>query len=103
MKNVAANSGQSVSLAIRFFPWGIAEGSRAGSDNVLNFYSRSSSGEMPLSPNIIEPTGTASQGFHRPARHGGGFVIGEYRVRPGMQQENAPSIKFFRRLRSLPY
>jgi hypothetical protein len=30
-------------LAILFFAWGIAwEGSWAGSDNVLNFYSRSS-------------------------------------------------------------
>src|SRR6266852_3310422 len=38
MKNVAATSGQSVSLAILFFAWGIArEGSGAGSDNVLNF------------------------------------------------------------------
>ncbi len=43
MKNVAATSGHSVSLAIFFFAWGIArEGSGAGSDNVLNFYSRSS-------------------------------------------------------------
>jgi hypothetical protein len=40
MKNVAATNGQSVSLAIRFFAGGIArEGSEAGSDNVLNFYS----------------------------------------------------------------
>src|SRR5260370_22217948 len=52
MKNVAATRGQSVSLAILFFAWGIAwEGSWAGSDSVLNFYSRSSWSERSLSPN----------------------------------------------------
>src|SRR5260370_8223950 len=52
MKNVAATRGQSVSLAILFFAWGIAgEGSWAGSDSVLNFYSRSSCIQRSLSPN----------------------------------------------------
>jgi hypothetical protein len=42
MKNVAATSGQSVSFAILFLAGEIAwEGAWAGSDNVLNFYSRS--------------------------------------------------------------
>ena len=41
MKNVAATSGQSVSLATLLFAVGIAlEGYRAGSDMELNFYSR---------------------------------------------------------------
>jgi hypothetical protein len=41
MKNVAATSGQSVSFAILFFAGEIAwEGICAGSDNVLNFFSR---------------------------------------------------------------
>ena len=41
MKNVAATSGQSVSLAMDFFAVGIVrEGYRAGSDKELNFYSR---------------------------------------------------------------
>jgi hypothetical protein len=41
MKNVAATNGQSVSFAILFFAVEIAcEGIWAGSDNVLNFYSR---------------------------------------------------------------
>src|ERR1700731_1270672 len=49
MKKVAATSGQSVSLAAPVFASGITRvGSGAGSDNVLNFYSRSSYSERSL-------------------------------------------------------
>src|ERR1700719_1487216 len=49
MKKVAATSGQSVSLAALVFALGIVRvASGAGSDNVLNFYSRSSSNECSL-------------------------------------------------------
>src|SRR5579859_7726014 len=52
MKKVAATSGQSVSLAALVFALGITRvGSGAGSDNVLNFYSRSSSNECSLLKN----------------------------------------------------
>src|SRR5260370_25899560 len=52
MKKVAATSGHRVSLAALVFAFGIArEGSWAGSDNVLNFYSRSSWSECSLVPN----------------------------------------------------
>src|SRR5579864_6305877 len=52
MKKVAATSGQSVSLAALVFALGITRvGSGAGSDNVLNFYSRSSSNECSLTMN----------------------------------------------------
>src|ERR1700686_1399283 len=52
MKKVAATSGQSVSLAALVFALGITRvGSGAGSDNVLNFYSRSSSNECSLALN----------------------------------------------------
>src|ERR1700688_200170 len=52
MKKVAATSGQSVSLAALVFALGITRvGSGAGSDNVLNFYSRSSSNECSLAIN----------------------------------------------------
>src|SRR5258708_30973661 len=48
MKKVAATSGQSVSLAALFFAVGIArEGSWAGSDIELNFYSRPPKGTRP--------------------------------------------------------
>jgi hypothetical protein len=50
MKNVAATSGQSVSLATFFLVVGITrEGSWAGSDKELNFYSRPPEGNS-LSP-----------------------------------------------------
>src|SRR3984893_6810944 len=49
MKKVAATSGQRVSLAALVFALGITRvGSGAGSDNVLNFYSRSSYSECSL-------------------------------------------------------
>jgi len=50
MKNVAATSGQSVSLVTLFFVLGIAwEGSWVGRDKELNFYSRPPKGNS-LSP-----------------------------------------------------
>ena len=49
MKNVAATSGHSVSLAILFLAVGIArEGSWAGTDMLLNFYSRPPGAALPL-------------------------------------------------------
>jgi hypothetical protein len=49
MKKVAATSGQSVSFATLFFAVEITwEGIWAGSDNVLNFYSRPPRANIPL-------------------------------------------------------
>src|SRR5258708_19338007 len=49
MKNVAATSGQSVSLATLFFTLGITrEGSWVGTDIELNFYSRPPKGKLAL-------------------------------------------------------
>jgi hypothetical protein len=78
MKKVAATSGQSVSLAIRFFAVGIAlEGYCAGSDKELNFYSR------PPKRNSLAPLRLSE------------FAFAEYKSRLCLQEENAPKRKFF--------
>jgi hypothetical protein len=77
MKNVAATSGQSVSFAALFFAVGIArEGSWAGSDNVLNFYSRPP--WTTLAPHALSE-----------------FAIAEYKLHHLMQEKNGPRRKFF--------
>src|SRR5260370_12399976 len=86
MKKVAATSGHRVSLAALVFALGIArEGSWAGSDNVLNFYSRSS----------LERTLTFAERSN--------FAIEEYKVRPAAQEKNASPTNFFSTLTDLQH
>jgi hypothetical protein len=82
MKKVAATSGQSVSLAIRFLAVGIAlDGYCAGSDKELNFYSRPPK-RISLAPLRLSE-----------------FAFAEYKSRLCMQEENAPQRNFFHRRR----
>jgi hypothetical protein len=77
MKNVAATSGQSVSLAALFFAVGMArEGSWAGSDMELNFYSR------PPKGNSLSPLRQNE------------FAFAEYKSRFCMQGKNALNAKY---------
>jgi len=78
MKKVAATSGQSVSFATLFFAVDVAgEGSWAGTDIELNFYSR------PPKRNSLAPLQKSE------------FVFAEYKSRPCMQEKNAWEQKFF--------
>jgi hypothetical protein len=85
MKKVAATSGQSVSLATLFFAVGIArEGSWAGSDIELNFYSR------PPNRNSLAPV-TVLRSPLKMKR----VAFEGYKTRHCMQEENAPERKYF--------
>jgi hypothetical protein len=78
MKKVAATSGQSVSFATLFFAVEIAgEGSWAGSDKELNFYSR------PPKRSSLAPLRMSD------------VAIAGYRSRPRMQEKNACERKIF--------
>ena len=78
MKKVAATSGQSVSFATLFFAVEIAgEGSWAGSDKELNFYSR-------------PPKRTSLAALRKNE-----FAFAGYKSYPCMQEKNAFERKFF--------
>jgi hypothetical protein len=78
MKNVAATSGQSVSLATFFLVVGMArEGSWVGTDIELNFYSR------PPKGNSLAPLRKSE------------FAFAGYKSRISMQEKNAPDAKYF--------
>src|SRR6267142_2511646 len=80
MKNVAATSGQSVSLAILFLVVVMGlEGNWAGRDKELNFYSRP---PKRSSLSALRQSELASE---------------EYKTRSCMQQQNAFERRFFRR------
>src|SRR6266849_5496722 len=91
MKNVAATSGQSVSLAILFLAVGIArEGSWAGTDMLLNFYSRPPGATLPL--DRLAPFTTCRVAAPRFQSE---FAFEEYNLHRCTQEKKCIPVKIF--------